>query len=189
MDKRDYFLIILAFLGWSWGVIQFIVNRRLSNKDRKVERKYEAYSAYMKKADELMNNLRNDPNMIYGIYSDFMKIVLDGEEEEINQALIKFNEQLLDFAKKASEPLMIIKQELNSLLIICSDELAIKIKELGSLTTDFNDEMQKALSMISPNDSNEMNRQLQTIGQNERWRRFETLNEEIIKLMRKEINA
>lgn len=188
MDKKDIFLIILAFLGWTWGVFQFIINRRLNRKDKKVDRKYEAYSTYMKKADELMNSVRNDPNMIYGISTDFMKVALNGDEEEINSALIKFNEKLLDFVKKASEPLMILKQELNSLLIICSDDLTTKINEFGLLTTDFNNEMQKSLSNISPNDSNEMVRQLQTLGQNERWKRFESLNEEIIRIMRKELN-
>ena len=141
----------------------------------------------MKKVDELMNNVRTDPNMIYGIQTEFMKDVLTGDEEQINNALIHLNEKLLDFVKKATEPLLILKQELNSLLIICSDELSSMIKEMKDLTTDFNDEMQKSLSMISPNDSNSMIRQLQTLGHNDRWMRFGSLNEEIICQMRKEI--
>jgi len=187
MDDKDILLIVIAFLGWSWGIIQFIINRKHYNKDKQIDRKYEAYSAYMKKSDELMNNLRNDPNMVYGISSDFMRIAMTGDSEQINQALIQFNEKLLEYVKRASEPLMILKQELNSLLIICSDDLNIKINEFTALTTDFNNEMQKSLSLISPSDSNEMIRQLQTLGQNERWKRYVTLNEEIIKLMRKEI--
>jgi hypothetical protein len=187
MESKDILLIVIAFFGWFWGIIQFVINRKHHNKDKQIDRKYEAYSAYMKKADELMNNLRNDPNMVYGIPTDFMRVAMTGDSEQINQALIQFNEKLLEYVKRASEPLMILKQELNSLLIICSDDLSIKINEFTDLTTDFNNEMQKSLSLISPNDSNEMIRQLQTLGQNERWKRYGTLNEEIIRLMRKEI--
>lgn len=187
MEKKDLFLIIAAFLGWTWGIIQFLINRRNQKRDKLIDRRYEAYSTYMKKADELMNNVRTDPNMIYGISTDFMQIALTGDEELINNALIQFNNKLLDFVKKATEPILILKQELNSLLLICSDELASKIEELNHLTTDFNNEMQKSLSLISPNDSNSMVRQLETLGHNERWLRFESLNIEIVGLMRKEI--
>jgi hypothetical protein len=187
MEKKDLLLIVVAFLGWTWGIIQFLINRRNQKKDKLIDRRYEAYSAYMRKADELMNNVRTDPNMIYGISTDFMQIALTGDEELINNALILFNNKLLDFVKKATEPLLIIKQELNSLLIICSDDLASKIEELNHLTTDFNNEMQKSLSLISPNDSNSMIRQLETLGHNDRWLRFESLNKEIIKTMRQEL--
>lgn len=187
MEKKDLLLFILAFLGWTWGIIQFLINRHNQKMDKLIDRRYEAYSAYMKKADELMNNVRTDPGIIYGISTDFMKIALTEDEELINNALIQFNEKLLDFVKKASEPLLILKQELNSLLIICSDELALKIEEQNHLTTDFNNDMQKSLSLISPNDTNSMVSQLETSNHNERWLRFESLNKEIIGLMRKEI--
>ena len=187
MEKKDLFLIIIAFLGWSWGIVLFIINRRNHNKDKLTDRKYDAYSAYMKKADEIMNIVRTDPNMFMGITSDFLRTAMTGDEEKINSALIQMNEELIEYSKKATEPLLILRQELNSLLIICSSELAIKIEELNYLTTDFNNEMQKTLSLISPNDSNEMIRQLQTLGHNERWSRFENLNKEIIAQMRKEL--
>lgn len=184
---KDILLIIVAFFGWSWGIIQFIVNRRNQRKDKLIDRKYEAYLAYMKKADELMNNLRTDPNMIYGVSTDFLKAALSENEEQINNALIQFNGKLIDFVKKATEPLLILKQELNSLLIICSDELSSKIAEFTILTTDFNNAMQNSLSLISSNDSNSIIRHFKTLGHDERWLRFESLNKEIIRLMRKEI--
>jgi hypothetical protein len=187
MENKDIWLIIIAFLGWSWGIIQFLINLRNQKRDKLADRRYEAYSAYMKKADEMMNNLRNDPNMIYGISTDFMKIALTGDEDEVNDAVIQYNEKLLSFVKKATDPLLILRQELNSLLIICSDELSSKIEELNLLTTYFNNEVQKSLSMISPKDSNSMVRHLQTLGHNERWLRFGILNNDIIKQMRTEL--
>ena len=189
MDNKDIILIIIALLGWAWGIIQFLVNRRNQKKDKHADRKYDAYSSYLKKSDELMNNVRTNPDMIYGISTDFLKSALTGDEDQINNALIQFNEKLIDFTRKATEPLLILKQELNSLLIICSDELAYKIEEMNSLTIDFNNAMQKSLSLISTDDSNSVIKQLNILGHDERWQRFESLNKEIIELMRKEIGS
>ncbi|MDP4209593.1 MAG: hypothetical protein Q8928_12340 [Bacteroidota bacterium] len=187
MEKKDLLLIIIAFLGWTWGIIQFLINRHSQRKDKLIDRKFEAYSRYMKKADEIMNNVRNNPNQIYGIPSDFVKTALTGDTEQLNAALIQLNEKLLDTVKKSTEPLLIIKQELNSLLIICSSELLTRIEEMNLLITDFNNEVQRTLSLISPNDSENMVRHLKTLAHNERWLRFVNLNQEIIVLMRKEL--
>ena len=189
MKNKDILLIILAFLGWSWGIVQFIVNRQSQKKDKIADRKYTAYSSYMKKSDELMNNVRTDPNMIYGISNDLMKTLLSGNEDQINDALILFNKNLIDFTKKATEPLLILRQELNSLLIICSNQLASKIEEMNLLTTDFNNAMQQSLGTISSYDSETVIKSLKTLGNDERWQRFERLNREIIELMRKEIGT
>jgi hypothetical protein len=189
MNTKDIILIIIAFLGWIWGIIQFLINHRNQRKDKLIDRKYIAYSTYMKKIDEIMNNIRNNPNIIYGISNDFMKVAITGNEEEINVALLKFNEKLIDYVKRSTEPLFIIKQELNLLLIICSDMLKNKVEELIGLITDFNNEAQKCLALISPNDSNQMIRELQTFAHNERWLRFQELNEEIIKMIRTEIGC
>lgn len=64
MDKKDIILIILAVPGWIWAIFQFIINRINQKKDKLIDRKYDAYSAYMKKTDEINNNLRKDPNMV-----------------------------------------------------------------------------------------------------------------------------
>jgi hypothetical protein len=188
MGTKEILLIVVAFLGWSWAIIQFFINRRNHKRDKTIERRYESYSDYMKKSDELMNKVRIDPKMVYGIPSDFMATMLNGNPEEIDNALIKFNSELLEFTKKATEPIMILNQELSALLLVCSDELSPKINELKSLSIDFNNEFQNVLNSISPNESNDMIEKLKTIGHNNRWRRFEGLNVEILLLMRKEIN-
>jgi len=180
-------IIITATIGLLVNIIQFIINRLLHNKDKLVERKYEAYSIFMKKTDEIMNKMRNDPLMIINTFNDFFKEALNKEPEEINNTLIKFNEKLLGFVRNTSEPLMIIRQELNTLLLICSSELGDKINMYNTLITDYNNEVQKCLNIISSNDSNSIIRGLETLGQNERWLKFQTLNDEILKLMRNEI--
>lgn len=189
MENKDLWLILIGLAGWSWGVFQFFLKRKYQKKDKLTDKRFEAYTAYMKKSDELMNNLRTDPNMIYGISNEFMQIALSGDENKINEGLIKFNQKLLDFVKTASEPLMILKQELNSLRIICSKKLDEKIEKFNFLATDFNNDMQKTLSVISPKDSNKMIRELETLAHNDRWKRFEGLSNEIIDQMRKELGS
>ncbi len=187
MENKDVFLITIAFLGWSWGIIQFIINRRNQKKDKIVDRKYEAYFNYMKKSDQIMNDIRTDPNMIYGITSEFMNIVMTGDVDQINDATIQYNKRLIDFVKKATDPLLIVKQELNSLLIICSYELSVKVEELIRLTTEFNDVMQKSLNLSSPRDTNSIVQQFGNLQIDNVLQRYTNLNKEIIKLMRKEI--
>jgi len=189
MEIKDIWLILIGLAGWSWGVFQFFLKRKYQKKDKLTDKRFDAYTAYMIKSDELMNNLRTDPNMIYGISNEFMQIALSGDEDKINKGLLKFNQKLLDFVKTASEPLMIIKQELNGLRIIYSKKLEEKIEEFNTLVIDFNNDMQKSLSIISPNDSNQMIRELETLSHNDRWNRFEGLNKEIINQMRKELGS
>ena len=189
MEVKDIWIILIGLAGWSWGVFQFFLKRKYQQKDKLTDKRFEAYSAYMKKSDELMNNLRNDPDMIYGISSEFVEVALRGDSEEINSALLSFMEKLKGFVKTASEPLMIIRNELNSLRIICSKDLEEQIEKYDFLVTDFNNQIQKTLSIINTNDSNQMTRELETFVQDERWQMFKDLNKEIINLMRKELGS
>ncbi len=56
------------------------------------------------------------------------------------------------------------------------------------MITDFNNEMQNCLNSIKIKDGNSFQK-LRTIGQENRWKRFISLNNEIIFLMRKEIGT
>jgi len=189
MENKDIWLVLIGIAGWSWGIFQFFIKRNYQKKDKLTDKRFEAYTAYMKKSDELMSNLRINPNMIYGIPVGFMEKALSGDIEATNKALAKYFEDLNEFVKIASEPLIIIKQELNSLRIICSKDLEKLIEEFDILVVDFNNHMQKAMSNINPNDTNKMTRELKTFGQEERWQRFESLNKGIINLMRKELGS
>ena len=105
----------------------------------------------------------------------------------MNNALLKFNQKLIDFVKTSTEPLMIINQEISPLLLISSDNLSKKLLRLKDLNIDFNNEMQNCLSVISAKDPNSF-KKLETMGHDTRWAEFQELNNEIITLMRKEIN-
>jgi hypothetical protein len=187
MDNKDILLIVIALLGWTWGIIQFLINRRNQKRDKLVDRRYEAYSTYMKKMDLLMDSVRTNPNAIFGVSTDFLKKVMNSDVDQIDNALIEFNEKLIDYVRKSLEPLQILNQELNALLLICSKDLLYKIEDIKKLTTDFNNEVLKSLSMINPNDSNTLEREFHTLSHDERWLRFADLYEGIKELMRKEI--
>jgi len=187
MEIKDIILIVIALLGWTWGVIQYFINRKLQRKEKMTDRRFEIYSGYMKKADELMNSVRTDPNMVYGISSEFMRIALTGDEQQINQALLDFNDKLQEFVKKASEPIMILRQELSTLLLVCSKELRPLIEQYRFLATDFNNEIQNVLGTLSTNNAQKMQEKLTTMGHDTRWRQFESLNEDILRTMRKEL--
>lgn len=183
--------LLIAFFGWLFALVQFIFNRNITRKDKKRERKYQAYSDYMRKADEVMNNVRNDPNKILDMNSDFVKQVLSnmGNEKVISEYLIKYNEHINEFVINATQPLLILRQELNEMRLICSNELLEKIEKLDKLVVDYNNAVQKNLAGSISKDISSTVTALQTLTQDKRWYNFTTLNNEILNIMRKEIGS
>jgi hypothetical protein len=133
--------------GWIVSIIQFIVNRRNQQKDKLLDRKYEAYSSYMKKYDEVMQNVRKDPSKLMESYNKIFVNMLNNasNEEAINNELINFNQELSQYVLNAVKPLIILKNELNNLILICSDELKNKIDEMVKLTQDYSNAVQKTV--------------------------------------------
>jgi len=127
--------------------------------------------------------------MIYGIPNEFMSIALTGDEDKINEALIKLNADLLETTKKSLQPTIIINQELNKLKLIASKNLLPKINEYKVLISDFTNEFQSVLNNISTIDDWEKNAiKMQSMGQNERALRMKELWSDIENLMRDEID-
>ena len=151
IETKDIILAVLGLLGWTWGIVQFILTRRNQKRDKALEKRFEVYSTFMNKADEISQNMRTDPKMIYGITTEFYSKLINGDEQEINQALIDFNSELIDFTRKSVQPLMILNQELNKLKLVCSDNLLPKIEQYKQIANDYNDEFQIVLNKISIN--------------------------------------
>lgn len=187
MERKDIWLIVIGILGWSWAIIQFFINRRNQKRDKAIEKRLEVYSAYMRKSDELMEKMRTDPNMVYGIKTELMATLLSGNEDDKNKAVLKFNSELLEFTKRSTEPLQILNQELSNLYLVCSDDLLPKIQEYKTLANDLSNDFQLVLNKISPKDTNDMINKLNTIGQDKRALKLSELNAGIMQLMRKEI--
>lgn len=188
IETKDIILAVLGLLGWTWGIIQFILTRKNQKRDKALEKRFEVYSAFMNKADEISQNMRTDPKMIYGITTEFYAKLINGDEQEMNQALIDFNAELIEFTKKSVQPLMILNQELNKLKLVCSDKLLPKIENYKQLANDFSDEFQIVLNKISTNkDINLTAKELENIGHSNRTVLMAELWKEMEKMMRDEI--
>ncbi len=188
METKDYITIGIAILGWTWAIIQFSLNRRNQKKDKALEKRFEVYSSFLTKMDEINQNMRTDPKMIYGITTEFMGRLLKGDEEETNQALLDFNSELIEYTKKSVQPTMILNQELNKLKLVCSDALLPKIEEYKKLSADYLDEFQIVLNRISiKKDINVTATELQNIGHSDRITLMTELWQDIEKMMRDEI--
>ena len=49
MENKDVWIITIGILGWSWAVFQFFIYRRNQKKDKAIDKRFDVYSAYMKK--------------------------------------------------------------------------------------------------------------------------------------------
>ena len=188
LETKDILIISLGLLGWIWAVIQHILNRRNQKRDKALEKRFEVYSNFMDKADEISQNMRSDPKMIYGITAEFYAKIINGNEDEVNQALVDFNSELIEFTRKSVQPLLILNQELNRLKLVCSDKLLPKIEDYKTLANDFNDEFQLVLNSISLKKDIELTaKQLENIGHSKRTILMAELWKEMETLMRNEI--
>lgn len=189
MEIKDYLIIGLGVLGWIWGIVQFRLNRKYQKADKALEKRFEVYSNFMNQMDEMSLNMRTDPNATYGIPTEFMSEILTGDENRINDALLKFNENLLETTRKSLQPMMIVNSELNKLKLVASEKLLPKINEYKTLVNDYTNEFQTVLNSLSTSNDLEYNAsQLQSIGHEERNKRMGTLWIEIENLMRDEID-
>jgi hypothetical protein len=189
VETKDYFIIGLGILGWIWGIIQFRLNRKYQKADKAIDKRFEVYSNFMNQMDEMSLNMRTDPNATYGISTEFMSEVVTGDEDRINNALIKFNEKLLETTRNSLQPMMIVNSELNKLKLVASQKLIPKITEYKTLVNDYTSEFQTVLNKLSnSNDLEYTAQQLQSIGHEERGKRMGELWLEIESLMRDEID-
>ncbi|MCG2431257.1 hypothetical protein [Aequorivita xiaoshiensis] len=189
MEIKDYFIIGLGILGWIWAIVQFRLNRKYQKEDKAIEKRFEVYSNFMNQMDEMSLNMRKDPNATYGISTEFMAEMLTGDEERINGALLKFNENLLETTRNSLQPMMIVNSELNKLKLVASEKLLPKIVEYKTIVNDYTNEFQSVLNSFSSSNDLEYNaKQLQSIGHEERGKRMTELWQEIEHLMRNEID-
>jgi uncharacterized protein YhaN len=188
LEIKDIIIASIGLLGWIWGIVQFILTRRNQKRDKALEKRFEVYSAFMNKADEISQNMRTDPKMLYGISTEIYTKLISGDERQMNQALIDFNSELMDFLKKSVQPCMILNQELNKLKLVCSDKLLPKLEEYKKIANDFIDEFQIILNRFSTSKNvNIQAKELENLGHNSRTVLLVDLWKEIEKMMREEI--
>lgn len=180
--------ILIAAAGWIWAIFQFFTNRRWQKKDYIQQQRYEAYKGFMGKMDSISESMRNDPTKsVFSMIKEFMASLLasiTSDSFDAGTATITFTNQLLDLTQKSCEPLQQINGEINSIKLIASDELLGKLDDLQALNQDLYNEMMLALKAVGKEQIPDF-QELKTVGQQERWKRFESLYSEIRKIMRK----
>jgi hypothetical protein len=189
MEVKDYILIFTNIVGWGLAILFFILKRKSERTDKAIENRFKVYSSFLKVADELFEEMRDDPSVFMQIYNDFVKEALQysGNEVKVNESLIKFNEILLKTTKKSIKPLSVLNSELNNLSLVASDKLLGKIQEFKLIAKDYCDDFLKTLNSISASQDKEIVSKLQTLSQDERGVKIEELYNELTAMMRKEI--
>ena len=186
MGTEQYITLALGLGGWILAAIQFFVNRGWQKKDRIKEQRYDAYCSFMNKLDGINSSMQLDPaTSIFSLTFDFVNEIQNGTLDPAH-SMADYGKRLLEQTKKSVEPLMVITNEINTLKLIASPTLLKKLEELKQLCNDLYNEMMLSLSKISGPKLEEY-QELKTVGQQERWKRFGSLNEDIFKLMRKEL--
>lgn len=182
--------IILAILGWVWALIQYFTNRRWQKRDYLQQQRYDAYKGFMSKMDSISEAMRDDPTKsIFSMVKEFMTSLVSGitsDTYDPSEIMLSFTNKMLEQTQKNCEPLQQINGEINNIKLIASEKLLDKLNELQELNQDLYNEMMLALKAIGkdhiPNFDN-----LKTVGQQERWQRFQPLYDDIRTIMRKEI--
>lgn len=190
MSLEYMITIAIAAIGWTLAIIQFFVNRKWQKQDYIKKQRYEAYRGFMNKLDSIGTSMRFDPSKnVFSMMSEFQDSILqsvgnDSVDPQISVS--SFLHRLLDYTKQSCEPLQEINGEINNIKLIASDALLVKLEELQNLNKDLYNEMMISLNDIG-NEKIPSFESLQTVGQQERWNRFQPLQDEILQLMRKEI--
>jgi len=169
--------LIAGILGG--GLLTYLIQRKDVKKEKRIDSKKETYESFMTFLDDMNKKIYNDPEFLNSML-DFSSIFEGGD-------LNNFNERLILMVKKSVEPLLMMNQEINKVLLVASDELKEKVEELKLLTDDFNTDMQNAIKGITQHNE-DISQSMGAIVANEKWERFKPLQDEIIKIMRKELN-
>ncbi len=189
MVIKDYIIIAISISGWIWGIIQFKLNRKYQKKDKATEKRFEIYSDFMNRMDQINHNIRENPNILYGIPTEILKEILSNDENRVSNALTKFNENLLTLTKYLHQELQFINSELNKLKLVASKKLLLKIYEYKTLLNEYANELQIAINNISTtNDIYQNAKQLEKLQNKERDIKLSELWKSMENLMRDEID-
>jgi len=187
IDTGHIILIGTTILGFLFAVWQIILKRRFEKNDKLIDRRYEAYQGFMKLADEISYKIRQDPQNVFSLMNRYFDGILSDNPDDSQKALSEFNNEIFTFTQKSLEPLQIVNAELSKLRLICSKRLLVKIDEYKLLVESISNSTTSNLGLIvkepekyfklikSINDSNDM-------------KRMKPLWDEILEMMRKELN-
>lgn len=178
--------IIIAIVGWVFALWQMRQNRKWQKRDKLADRRFEAYSRFLVIADSLSAEMKKSPQKMMGqMLTEFLSSIM-AEEDNTEDALIKFNTRLTQYLSTCIEPMCTIKQELSALKLVASPEMLVLIDRLQVLTDDLYNDFHNCLARVDVKNS-ESFQQLNTMGQDKRYWEYGSLYEELTRRMREEI--
>lgn len=189
LEVSHWILIATTISGYAFALIQYFLKRKQAKKSLIAERKYIAYSNVLKKFDEVNKNIRiNSAELLQSSADVFTKIISSNSQDEMNSALIQFNKKLNEQTTKAFQPLTILKEEQYSLKLLYSDKLKAKIEEYISIADRLFSKYNSLLSNLSIENAESIKEKFDPAKEDNDWQDVQNLVEEIIQIMRDEIN-
>ena len=186
MDKKDIINWTLIIIGWLIAIIQSYRVRKIDKENKLADRRFSAYSEFLKKMDEISGEMNKIPQkMMSEMTINFLSSLLN-KDEDPNKALITYNEKLVSFLSDSLKPMSIVKSELSSLRLVASDEMVACIDKMQTLSDDLYNDFSSCISSVNPNNT-ESFQNLKSMGQNQRLQEFTKLYTEMTDRMRKEI--
>ena len=179
--------VLIALIGWGIAIWQMYLNHKWQKRDALIQRKYEIYSRFMVKVDEAYNEFMKSPDIITGnIMSDFLTASMDGDKEEIHNAIANVNRGLIDFVWNSIKPMQTLNSEMSAVRLIASEELLLLVDELQELIMAALPKLEDGMSRLDINDAESFNMILQ-LREVKPFDKIEILKEKIESQMRKEI--
>lgn len=185
MDIEQSITIIIALIGWIWAIYQFYSDKAAQKQYATLSMRFEAYSRCIKKLEEI-NSVTNKEIASFLSLNENMKKFFFGNSEEIESSEISICADLMDMLTNSTERIVMFKQELQSTLLVASDDVCRIINQLIVLTEEFETEMHQCISTISTdNPMSFMN--IKKITENTKWLLYKQKHEELLQLMRQEL--
>lgn len=188
MTKGYVITIILAVLGWAFALVGFFKKRIWQKKDNIANKRFEAYSQFLKQVDGFGKNMKAAPiELIEVAIQEFWTNI---KEEKIDnvEAVNNISTKVFELLQRSVEPLFVMNQELSALRLVASDEMLIYIDKMKQLAEDLSNDFYSSFDQTSSNNIEQIGQKVASIGNSERAKQFEVIYKEMTSLMRQEIN-
>lgn len=189
LETSHWILIATTISGYVFAISQYYLKRKHEKQSQTTERKFQVYSEVLRKFDELNKNLRiNSVELLNSSAEVFDKLIFSKTQEEKDTAITEFNKKLNEQTTKAFQPLYILKNEQYSLKLLCSNKLKEKLDQYIMTAEKLFSNYGSLLSTLSIANAEKIKEKFEPMKEDNDLIEIQNLLDEIIKIMREEIN-
>ena len=152
---------LIGFLGFAYGLIQWILKNRAEMKAKSREMKYQIYKEYLIKLERINNKLNrefNDDFLKKVTLDTYNKIVTTPEQSE--NALIEMQKSLSELMSNIYLDYNSALEELTGLRIVCNKTILKYLDEYEQVFRDLSENTIKALESLDFTRINSIHNQL-----------------------------